>query len=456
MYHAVAVGPLAGRRETAAGDRRAGCQPHGLGNSSAAKSRGSSRCSSPATGIICGGTINALHRRTFLAASAIPFLTPRFLRAASRDEIVAALRARMREFTANGPCTGIVALIQIGGQRIALDAFGMADVEAKRTMTTDAICQVMSMTKPFTGTGIALLAEEGKLRFTDSVERHLPEFRGQRVIESVDGKQQVTGPAPRPIRICDLMTHTSGMAEMPPESAGDFLGAVLRRSLAENVLIYAQQPLLFAPGTRYQYSNMGLATLGRIIEVCSGQPYEKFLAERIFEPLGMKDSFFFPPAAKRNRIAMVYQTRDGKTEPLVAAVKREGAKYPMPEGGLFSTAEDLSRFYQTMLDGGVFQGRRIISKWAVETMTAVQEFSVPGVAGTGNGWGLTWSRVSGPRGMLTLKSPDAFGHGGAFGTYGMIDPERKLVGVFFTQELGRDVHTAQDTFIEQAEAAATA
>jgi CubicO group peptidase (beta-lactamase class C family) len=397
-----------------------------------------------------------LQRRTFLAVSAIPMLTPRFLRAASRDEIVDALRARMREFTANGPCTGIVTLLQIGGKRIALDAFGTADLEAKRAMSTDTICQVMSMTKPFTGSGIALLAEEGKLRFTDSVERHLPEFRGQRVIESVDGKQQVTSPTPRPITIRDLMTHTSGMAELPPESAGDFFGAVLRRPLAENVLIYAQQPLLFAPGTRYQYSNMGLATLGRIIEVCSGQSYEKFLAERIFEPLGMKDSFFFPPAEKRERIAMVYYTKDGKTEPAAASVERKDARYPMPEGGLFSTAEDLSRFYQTVLDGGVYQGKRILSKWAVETMTALQESSVPGVAGTGNGWGLTWNRVSGPRGMLTLKSPTAFGHGGAFGTYGLIDPERKLVGVFLTQEAGRDVRTAQEGFIEQAEAAATA
>jgi CubicO group peptidase (beta-lactamase class C family) len=376
--------------------------------------------------------------------------------AASRDQIVEALRARMREFTTNGPCTGIITLIQIGGKRIALDAFGTADLEAKRAMATDTICQVMSMTKPFTGSGIALLAEEGKLRFTDSVERHLPEFRGQRVIDSVDGTKLVTSPTPRPITIRDLMTHTSGMGGTLPESAGDFFGPVLRRPLDENVLIYAQQPLIFAPGTRYQYSNMGLATLGRIIEVCSGQSYEKFLAERIFEPLGMKDSFFFPPAEKRDRIAMVYLTKDGKTEPAPSSVVREGARYPMPEGGLFSTAEDLSRFYQTVLDGGVFQGRRILSKWAIETMTSLQESAVPGVAGTGNGWGLTWSRVSGPRGMLTLKSPTAYGHGGAFGTYGLIDPERKLVGVFLTQEIGRDIRPAQEGFIEQAEAAATA
>ena len=395
-------------------------------------------------------------RRTFLAASALPLVIPRSLRAASRNEVIDSLRARMREYTSNGPCTGIVTLLQIGGKRIALDAFGLADREAKRAMATDTICQVMSMTKPFTGSGIALLAEDGKLRFTDPVERHLPEFRGQRVIESAEGTKQVTIPSPRPITIRDLMTHTSGMGEMPPESAGDFAGAVLRRPLAENVQIYAQQPLIFAPGTRYQYSNMGLATLGRIIEVCSGQSYEKFLAERIFEPLGMKDSFFFPPEEKRDRIAMVYWTKDGKTEPMSAWVRREGARYPMPEGGLFSTAEDLSRFYQTVLDLGVYQGKRILSKWSVETMTSLQESSVPGVAGTGSGWGLTWNRVSGPRGMLTLKSSSAYGHGGAFGTFGLVDPERKLVGVFLTQEMGLDIRPAQEGFIEQAEAAATA
>ena len=219
-------------------------------------------------------------------------------------------------------------------------------------MRTDSIFQIMSMTKPLTGTGIMMLMEEGRLSLIDPVEKYLPEFKGQ----TMQGRK----PA-RLITIRDLMTHTSGMSGPHGDMAD--LYQKMDRTLAEAVASFARHPLEFDPGTKWMYSNTGLATLGRIIEVVSGQPYEQFIADRLLKPLGMKDSFFFAPAAKQDRIAAVYVTKDSKLQKtddsFSAAMPRSSArtrKYPAPEFGLYSTAADLAAFYQMMLNGGLIRG----------------------------------------------------------------------------------------------------
>ena len=358
----------------------------------------------------------------------------------------------MKSFVDNGTASGIVTLVQRNGVLASLEAVGFQDAEAKKPMRTDTIFQIMSMTKPVTGVAIMMLAEEGRLRLSDPVEKILPEFRGQLVIESkTDTTRTLKKPA-RPITIRDLMTHTSGMPEMPPEGAGDYFALMSRLSLKDAVLMYSQMPLLFEPGSNWQYSNTGLATLGRIIEVVSDMPYEQFLARRIFEPLAMKDSFFFPPDDKKDRIAQVYMTQNGVRKPMGDLIYRKGAKYPMPEGGLYSTAQDLASFYQMMLDGGVSQGRRLLSKASVQTMTALHTGELKAWGGP-TGYGLTWQVQRDPAASLNLQSMEAFGHGGAFGTYGWIDAGRKLVGVFLLQELGHDVSPVRGTFVTMAESA---
>ena len=293
--------------------------------------------------------------------------------------------ARMKTYVDNGNASGIVTLVQRNGVLGALDAVGFQDTEAKKPMRTDTIFEVMSMTKPLTGVAIMMLAEEGKVRLSDPVERLLPEFRGQMVTDSKTETTRTLKKPSRPITVRDLMTHTSGMPEMPPEGAGDYFSMMSRLTLKDAVLLYSQLPLLFEPGSNWQYSNTGLATLGRIIEVISDMPYEQFLAKRIFEPLGMKDSFSFPPDDKKDRIAQVYMTQGGSRKPMGDAIYRKGAKYPMPEGGLYSTAQDLANFYQMMLDGGAYQGRRLLSKASVETMTTlIRAISKPGAGPRGS------------------------------------------------------------------------
>jgi CubicO group peptidase (beta-lactamase class C family) len=312
-----------------------------------------------------------------------------------------------------------VTLVARHGVIASLDAVGYQDLEKKRPMRTDSIFQIMSMTKPVTAVGIMMLMEEGRLALSDPVEKHLPEFRGLWVIESRDGNRARTLRRPaRLITVRDLLTHTSGMFPMPPAGVRDLL-STLDKSLAEAVAIYSQQPLEFEPGTKWMYSNPGIATLGRIIEVVAGQPYERFMEERIFKPLGMKDSFYYPPADKLDRIAMVYKLERGKLLPggpeTLAGDPwqyRKGAKYPCPECGLYST------------------GRRLLARPSVEVMTALHTGDLEAGHSPGMGYGLAWAVVREPLGTLQLQSVGTYGHGGAFGTQGWVDPKRDLVEVF--------------------------
>jgi CubicO group peptidase (beta-lactamase class C family) len=307
-------------------------------------------------------------------------------------------------------------------------------------MRTDTIFQIMSMTKPVTATGIMLLAEDGKLGLTDPVERYLPEFRGQWLLESRDGEKTRNLKRPsRAITIRDLLTHTSGMAAMPPECIGNLLSD-FSMPLAAAVALYSQQPLEFEPGTRWKYSNPGIATLGRIIEVVSGQPYESFIAERLLAPLGMKDSFFFPPEEKISRIAMLYRSEKGTLKRAGAealagdpAKYRKGAKYPCPECGMYSSASDLAAFYQMVLNGGTYNGRRLLSRTSVELMTALHTGELTAGHAPGMGYGLAWAVVRQPEASLTYRSIGTFGHGGAFGTEGWVDPKKDMIDVLLIQ-----------------------
>lgn len=359
-------------------------------------------------------------------------------------EKLALIKPRMQAGVDQGSIPGAVSMIVQDGKVAHLEAVGYADLEAKKPMRTDTIFQIMSMTKPITGIGIMILMEEGKLSITDPVERHLPEFKNQWMVKEREGKESMVLVRPsRPITILDLLTHTSGMAGYMPEGMSDFM-QTMDRPLNEAVAAYAQVPLQFEPGTRWMYSNMGIDTLGRIIEVASGMKYEDFLKQRIFDPLGMKDSFFYPPAEKRDRIAMVYRRQDGKwvrsgKEILGGdpALYRAGAKYPGPSFGLFSTAEDLAQVCQMMLNGGTLNGKRILSPATVRMMTTVQNAHMePSGHNVGQGFGLAWTVAKDQRFEVVLRPKGTYGHGGAFGTDYWVDPEHKLIGIFLIQVAG--------------------
>ncbi len=361
------------------------------------------------------------------------------VKAGMNKERLARIPVRMKAFVDQGVAAGAVTLVQRHGALASLEAVGYQELETKKPMRTDSIFQIMSMTKPVTAVGIMMLVDEGKIALSDPVEKHLPEFRGLWMIDSQGEKTRSLKRPPRPITIRDLLTHTSGMAQGPPEGMKE-LYTKMDRTLAEAVAIFSQQPIEFEPGTKWLYSNTGIATLGRIIEVTSSQAYEKFLESRIFKPLGMKDSFFFPPAEKIDRIALVYKLENGKLVPSGGDILggdprhyRRGATFPAPEFGLYSTAPDLAAFYQMVLNGGTFNGTRLLSSAAVETMTTLQTGDLDAGHSPGMGYGLAWAVVRHPLGTLQMQSIGTYGHGGAFGTLGWVDPKKDLVGVLMIQ-----------------------
>jgi CubicO group peptidase (beta-lactamase class C family) len=298
----------------------------------------------------------------------------------------------------------------------------------------------MSMTKNFTGVAAMMLVEEGKLELRRNVEDYLPEFKGISVEEhTANGASWMHAPK-HPPAVWQLMSHTSGLGGDPEGELNDN-PRTMRVPLKEAVANYAHQSLKFEPGTQWSYSNMGIATLGRIIEVVSGEDYVHFVTAHILEPLGMKDTFYFAPEDKKDRIALVYKHVNGSLvrsgDEILAGDPtkfRAGAKYPAPEFGLYSCAGDLVKFYQMLLNGGVYNGRRYLSRQSIETMRQVFTPNVePSGWLGGTGYGLTFEIVNRPQGTLLLHSIGTFGHGGAFGTEGWMDPKNDLIRILLVQ-----------------------
>ncbi len=346
------------------------------------------------------------------------------------------LRASMQDFVTRKQAAGVVTLVGQRGRVVSLEAVGFADREGKVPMKPDTIFRIASMTKPITAMGILMLAEEGKLAIDDPVERHLPEFRGQQLVQSRAGNTVTLTPPARPITLRDLLTHTSGMASMPPPGLAE-LYARRNRTLAEAVIAYSQRPLEFEPGSKWSYCNAGIDTLGRVIEVVSGKSYERFLTERLFEPLGMKDTFFYPPADKAARIARLYKRDNDDLAPAESFLGEvTNGKFPLPAGGLFSTAADLAKLYQMLLDRGSSGGRKVLDPGSIGQMLKVQSDVLKPSFTPGMGMGLGFQLVVAPTGVTGMLSPGTYGHGGAFGTQGWIDPVRQMYFILLVQRTG--------------------
>jgi CubicO group peptidase (beta-lactamase class C family) len=365
---------------------------------------------------------------------------------------------RMQSFIDQKTVAGTVTLVAHGGKVVEFDALGMADIEASRAMQKDSIFQIMSMTKPVTAIGIMMLAEEGKLALRDPVEQYLPEFRGQQVTSNIGPDSARLRLPDHAITIRDLLTHTAGIQDLAPAEIHDY-PQLMNVSLAEVVRHLAKQPLLFQPGTQWSYSSPGIEILGRLIEVCSGEKYEDFIASRILRPLGMKDSFFYPPADKTARIAMVYVQKDGKLVRAPGSILggdpskyHNGAVFPAPGWGLYATAEDLLHLYRMMLNNGVYQGRRYLSPFSVHVMTEAHTTGIHPVGWMrGADYGLAWEVVTDPLGELAGHSIGTYGHGGAFGTQGWIDPANDLISILLIQRADGGTDSLRNVFLNMAE-----
>ncbi len=352
------------------------------------------------------------------------------------DESATKLTSAMQPFIDNGEVPGLIAVVGNKDGILAQSVLGSQNVELKQPMKADSLFRIASMTKPIVAIGIMILQDEGKLSVDDEVEKHLPEFQGLQLAEQKDGKTELRAPS-RPIKIRDLLTHTSGL---PGGYPGELKNLYFDRAhtLAEATAVVAKQPLQFEPGSKWAYCNSGIDTLGRIIEVKSGKSFEEFLNERIFKPLKMVDTTPYPNKDQLKRLAGLYDRKENRlifaNYVLLGPVK--GAKHPIPAGGLYSTAADLARFYQMMLHGGELHGQRIVSEQAVKQMTSLQTGEIKTGFTDGMGWGFGWQFTREPQGVHALMSKGTYGHGGAFGTQGWIDPEKKIFIILLIQRVG--------------------
>jgi CubicO group peptidase (beta-lactamase class C family) len=376
------------------------------------------------------------------------------------QEVLARIAPRMKAFAEQHVVAGSVSLVAHGDDVVEFDASGMADIEAGQPMRKDTIFQIMSMTKPVTAVGIMMLAEQGKLALRDPVELYLPEFRGAKVATTTGPDAGTLSLPNHAFTIRDLLTHTAGIQDYPgPPSIPDY-AQTMSVPLEDVVKQLAKQPLLFQPGTQWSYSSPGIEILGRIIEVVSGEKYADFITGHVLKPLGMKDSFFFPPADKVSRIAMVYASNEGKLVPAPGTIlggdparHRQGAIFPAPGWGLYSTAEDLLHFYRMMLNDGVYDGHRYLSPFSVHVMTEPQTSGIHPVGWMrGSDYGLAWEVVTDPLGELAGHTVGTYGHGGAFGTQGWIDPENRLISILLIQNATGGAESMTNVFLNMAEA----
>jgi CubicO group peptidase (beta-lactamase class C family) len=358
--------------------------------------------------------------------------------------------------------SGAVTLVARKGRIVHLEAHGAMDLESKKPMGKDGLFWIASMSKPITGVAILMLLEEGKVRLNDPVSKFIPEFRGMKVAmmqERPAGAPALPGtpplfypvPAVREITIQDLLTHVSGLASGGAASGAE-VAKVARKpgeKLADYIPRLGTTPLDFQPGSRWSYSpGAGFDTLGRIVEIVSDQTFDQFLRQRIFEPLGMADAFFHPSADRLPRVAAMYHRADGELRRVDTQNRLTNTTYFSGAGGLMTDAGDYLQFGQMLLDGGVLNGKRLLSPKTIELMSSVfAPDTLPGRA-RGRGFGLSVQVVSDPIAAGYRVSAGSFGWDGAFGTHFWVDPKEKVVGVLMVQtdnpnrQLDRDFENA--------------
>lgn len=336
----------------------------------------------------------------------------------------------MRKCVDAGEIPGVVTVVVTRDKLLHLEATGHAHPTNAQPMTPDTVFWIASMTKPVTAVALLMLQDEGRLKVADPVAKYLPEFAA---LKTPSGRLAN-------LTLAQVMTHTSGLGEAPREAAAK------ARTLADLIPLYLAAPMQFEPGAKWGYCQSGINTASRVIEVVSGQAFDRFLQERLFAPLGMRQTTFYPrqlPSAKFVT-ACRKNAATGVLEPAPppSGFGEEG-RPPLGNGGLFSTGPDYARFCQMLLAGGTFEGRRYLSPEAMRLLQTVQtgdlstgffQSAATGNRGTNYGWGIGTCILRAPHpGVAATLSPGTFGHGGAWGTQAWMDPTRGVACVLMIQ-----------------------
>lgn len=331
--------------------------------------------------------------------------------------------AVLQPFVDRHELAGAVVLVADEEKVLSIDSVGFADIQAGKPMANDALFWIASQSKGMTATAVLMLVDEDKISLDDPVEKFLPEFRGQMVVAERDDQHVLLRKPSHPITIREVLSHVSGLpfksAIEEPTLDGLPLVAAVRS--------YAMTPLETDPGTHYQYSNAGINTAARIIEVVTGSKYEDFMQSRLFDPLGMKDTTFWPNDEQVSRLAKSYRPDASKTDleefplgQLISPLTDRNRRFPMPAGGLFSTASDTAVFCQMLLSGGQWKGRLYLSEASMDELTKRQ----------------TPESVKNSYSLGFAVGSDWFGHGGAHATNMEIHYGKGIVTIWMVQHGG--------------------
>jgi CubicO group peptidase (beta-lactamase class C family) len=433
--------------------------------------------------IVAIGTQEATRMKSTLTRSLVVALVSLPLAAASlptaRPEEVGMSTERLQRLSqmiqrriSAGDMAGAVTIVARKGKIAHFEAQGLRDIEAKAPMTRDTIFRIASMTKPVTGVAIMMLVEEGKVRINDPVWRYIPEFRGMKVAVpmpaaggrggggAAKGKQGgppavpafYTIPAEREVTVRDLLTHVSGLAS---GVISNDEARKLNRRPEENLASYIPRlgttPLEFPPGSRWAYSaQAGFDTLGRIVEVASGMPFDQFLRQRLFNPLGMEEVSFWPADDRWTRVASVYQRGANGLQKSQNPNGMSSKVYFMGSGGLMTTASDYLAFGVMLASGGALSGKRVLSPKTVEMLRSVHiTDTLPGRP-PGEGYGLSVRVVSDHARRGTMLSNGSFGWSGAYGTHFFVDPVEQVAGVLMVQTANQEVNRDFEDLVMQA------
>ena len=333
------------------------------------------------------------------------------------------LEIAINSFVDNNEIAGAVVLVADKQGVIAVQSVGLADISGNQAMTRDSIFWIASMSKPITGACILMLQDEGKLSLDDLITKHLPAMAD---LKLSDG-------SPAVISIRQLLSHTSGMAELKQDEA------YTSRDLAEAASRYAKVKVQFAPGSKWQYSQTSINTAGRIVEVVSGITLDEFIDSRLCKPLQMNDTAFYLSESQLKRLAKSYRKNEQgmleetKISLLSGFLPTDRKRMPAANGGLFSTGDDYAKFCRMLLSDGELDGKRILTSEAVKQMRTIVTGDLVTGFTPGNGWGIGCCVVREPQGVSAALAPGSFGHGGAYGTQAWIDPTNERIYILMTQ-----------------------
>jgi len=419
--------------------------------------------------------VSAMSVTTLMASGGVP-ATSKAEEVGMSTERLQRIHEAVAKHVAAKDVAGAVALVARRGKIVHFEAQGFADLDAKKPMMKDSIFRLASMSKPITAVAVMMMLEEGKIRLSDRVSTFIPEFKEMKVAVAkgtTDKPVQMPafgrgGPPPAPpefdlvpaareITVKDLLTHTSGL--MSAGVSGSQQAKVAPRgpndTLANYIPKLAQTPLDFQPGTLWRYSGLyGFDVLARIVEIVSGQPYDQFLQQRLFTPLGMKDTGFAPTPERMARVATVYQRGPNGLAPAANANQLISGTYFSASGGLMSTAEDYLQFAQMLVNGGTLNGRRYLSPKTVELMTSNHTGDMVngqfGRPARGMGFALGVQVWLDPVAADRRVSPGSFGWEGAYGTHQVMDPAEKMVEIIMMQGANGPLQRDFENAVRQA------